>query len=222
MSVTPLHKPANQPVYLASAYKRLSAHERAFVDSVIEAFRDEAERRNDRISLMLHEPVPQHIVDRAGDLLERVTVTAAIAERVSEIAAEEELTPGRWLREVRSLAFSNIGNYMRMETDDFGNDYPVFDFARCTPEQLAAVKSIKVKMSGNADGLSRANKVEIDFTLHDKQAALTTLGKYMGMVEPDNPHWRADVARTSAPALGKDASAEQAGDAYAAYLESHE
>src|SRR5690606_26296297 len=103
--------------------------------------------------------------------------------------------------------------------DDFGNEYPVFDFASCPPEQMAAIKSIKVKMSGNGDGLTRANKVEIDLTLHDKQAALTTLGKYMGMVEPDNPHWRADVARLNAPTLGKDATVEQAGDAYAAYLE---
>lgn len=219
MTVTPLHKPdSKRPVYLASAYKRLNAHERSFVDSVIDAFRKEAERRNDRISLMLQEPVPQHIVDRAGDLLERVTVTAAIAERVAEIAAEEELTPGRWLREVRALAFSNMGNYMRFEQDDFGNEYPVFDFAKCTPEELSAIKSIKVKMSGNGDGLTRGNKIEIDFTLHDKQAPLTMLGKYMGMVEPDNPHWKADMARTAVPSLPPGATTQQAGDAYAAMI----
>lgn len=218
MSVTPLHKHATQPVYLASAYKRLNAHERVFVDSVIESFRAEAERRNDRISIVAREPIPMHIVERAGDLLERITVHSAIMERVAEIAADEELTPGRWLREVRALAFSNMGNYFRVETDAMGNEYPVFEFAKCTPEQLSAIKSIKVKMSGTGDGMSRASKVEIDFTLHDKQAPLVTLGKYMGMVEPDNPHWRADVARAAAPPLAAGATTQEAGDAYAAAL----
>lgn len=196
----------------ASAYRQLNPAERSFVDAVVGEFQQEAERTNERISLALQRAIPAHIIERSRGLLERPMVTAAITERVNEIAAAQELTAQRMVREMMAVAFSSMGHYMQVGDDGA----PVFDLARCTPEQLAAIKSIDMEEVG--DGFTRPRKVKFKIQLHDKLAGMKMLGEYMGLLESDNPHWRADAARTNAPPLPAGATPQQAGDAYAAMI----
>lgn len=200
-------------VIFASAYRQLLPAERSFVDSVVTEIDRAAARQGERISLALHRPIPAPLVERSRGLLERPMVTAAITERINEIAAAQELTVQRMVREMQSVAFSSMGDYMHIEDDGT----PVFDLTRCTPEQLSAIKSIDVEESG--DGLSRPLKRKFRVVLHDKLAGMKMLGQYMGILEPDNPHWRADQARIAHPNLPPGATPQQAGDAYAAMID---
>ncbi len=208
-------------IIFASAYRQLAAAERAFVDGVIIEFERLADRNKERIALMLNRPIPAAIVERSRGMLDRPMVRAAISERVNEISAANDLTVQRMVKEMMSIGFSSIGNYMTVEEDLDGEGQivstPVFDLARCTPEQLAAIKSIDVEESG--DGLSRPVKRKIKITLHDKVAGLKMLGEFMGMLASDNPYWRASTARDAMPVLPAGATAAEAGDAYAAMID---
>ena len=199
------------PIIFASAYKQLIPVERQFVDLVVTELENAAHRAGERIIVALHKPIPDQLVERANGLLERALVRAAISERVSQIAADQDLTVQRWVREVSAVAFSNMGNYMHI--DDEG--VPVFDMTRCAPEHMAAVKSIECEETG--DGFTRPIKRKMKVVLHDKIAGMNMLGKYMGALSDDNPHWRSEMAKAQ-PTIPEGASIEEAGDAYAEYL----
>lgn len=177
------------PISFASAYRQLRPHEKAFVDSYVASVERESNRRGERISLALHRAIPADVVEASRGLLDRPMVRAAIAERITDIAAQNELTPHRVIKEWMGIAFSSVGDYMEIGEDG----QPWFDLTKCTPEQLAAIKSIKIEEQG--DGLSRPKKRKFEFVLHDKIAGLDALAKYMGLQQPDNPHWRMENAR---------------------------
>ena len=102
---------------------------------------------------------------------------------VRELQEELELSVYKTLKELRSLAYSNIGNYMKVAEDG----QPYFDLATCTPEQLAAIKSIEIE---EKPGAARKFK----FVLHDKVAALDKTMKYQGLL--DDEHWRSENAKS--------------------------
>jgi hypothetical protein len=81
-----------------------------------------------------------------------------------------------------------------------------------------AHQSLSIDVEEVGDGLARSSKRKIKITLHDKLGGMKMLGEYMGILEPDNPHWRQDIA-TTAPTLPPGASAQEAGDAYAAMID---
>ena len=56
----------------------------------------------------------------------------------------------------------------------------VIDLSACTPEQLDRLKNTEVSMGDDW----------IKFKLHDKQKALETLARYMGMIVPERKSWR--------------------------------
>lgn len=193
----------------ASAYRQLTPAERAFVDQCVAEMENAAHRAAERISAALNRPIPVEIVERSRGMLERPMVTAAITERVMELSARRELTIERMISEMMAIAFSSLGNYMTVDEDGT----PIFDLARCTPEQLAAIKQIDVEETG--DGFTRPIKRKFKITLHDKIAGMKMLGEYMGILQPDNPHWQAERARAATPMLPPGSTAQQAGDAYA-------
>lgn len=199
----------NAPVTMisfASAYRQLRPVEKAFVDAYVSQVEREAVRANERISLALHRPVPADVVAAAGGMFERPLVCAAITERINDIAAASELTAHRVLKEYMAIGFASIGDYM--ELDEVG--MPIFNLASCTPEQLAAVKSIKVEET------TRSRKIEV--TLHGKIDALNKLAEHMGLLERDNPVWRADQARPITPPIAANSSVEDAAELYARTL----
>ncbi len=201
-------------ISFASAYRQLAPAQKAYVDAYVTNAEREATRRHERISLTLHRPISEAEYEASRGMLDNAVVRAAIAERINQIAADSELSVHRVIKELMAMAFSNIDDYQ--ETDAMGERY--FDFAKCTPEQMSAVKAYKIDQNG--DGFSRPTRKKVEVVLYDKQAALKMLGDYMGMLNPDNPFWRMEQARnvTEAPRLPSHMSVEAAGDLYAAMI----
>ena len=191
----------NQIVEFSSAYRQLRPSERTFVDGYVSDLETKAVRTGEKLHMLLTRPI--QVDDRSAEYLGLSLVRAAIAERVRELQEEMELSVYKTLKELRSLAYSNIGNYMEIGEDG----QPYFDLARCTPEQLAAVKSIEIEERPN---MSRKFK----FVLHDKVAALDKTMKYQGLLDDD--HWRSENAKTvKAETLTADATDDEAADLYA-------
>lgn len=191
----------NHVVEFSSAYRQLRPSERTFVDGYVSDLETKAVRTGEKLHTLLLKPV--EVDERSSEYLGLSMVRAAIAERVRELQEETELSVYKTLKELRSLAYSNIGNYMEIQEDG----QPYFDLARCTPEQLAAVKSIEIEEKPN---MARKFK----FVLHDKVAALDKTMKYQGLL--DDEHWRAENAKAAkVPALTVDAGDDEAAELYA-------
>jgi hypothetical protein len=197
-----------------SAYRQLSPAQRAFVDGAITSIEDAANRAKERISLALNRPIPAHIVDKSGGMLDNPLVCAAITERITAIAAEQELTAARLIKELMAISTANINNFIEFDPD---TEAPTFTLHNATPDQMAAIKSIEVETNG--DSLTRGSRAKIKLTFHEKLPAIKMLGEYIGLWSGDNPHFRAEQARaTDKSALPQDASVEQVADEYQRYL----
>jgi hypothetical protein len=189
----------------ASAYRQLTPAEKAYVDAYVQQVERDSMRAGERVSLALMRPIPAETVEASRGLLTRPMVVAAITERINEIAAANELTAHRVVKEVMNIAFASVGDYMEIGQDG----QPWFDLTRCTPEQLAAIKTIKIEEN------PRGGR-KFEFVLHDKLGAIDKLMRYMGMLENDNPHWRAETARpVNTAALPSNVTEDGAADAYA-------
>ena len=191
-------------VEFTSAYRQLRPSERTFVDGYVSDLENQSVRTGEKLSVLLMQPV--NVDDRSARFLALDIVRAAITERVRELQEEMELNVYKTLKELRSLAYSNIGNYMKVDDDN----HLTFDFTRCTPEQMAAVKTFKVKQRQTQMGPVQ----EIEFTLHDKVAALDKVMKYQGLL--DDEHWRAENAKAVKDGtLTAEASDDEAAELYA-------
>lgn len=198
----------------ASAYRQLQPAQRAFVDAAVSAIEDIAHRQKERISLALNRPIPSEIVARSGGMLENPLVCAAITERITALAAEQELTAARLIKELMAISTANINNFIEFDPD---TGLPMFDLQNATPEQMAAIKSVEVETNG--DSLQRGSKSKIKLTFHEKLPAIKMLGEYIGLWSGDNPHFRAEQARaTDKSALPDTATPEQAAEEYQRYL----
>lgn len=181
------------------------------MDSYVQDCEREANRVGERISLTLHRAIPAAVIAASDGMLERPMVLAAIAERIAQIAADSELTAPRVIKELMAIAFSSVGDYMTIGEDGS----PYFDFSRCTPEQLSAIASIEIDEQAGRYGPTRKFK----FKLHDKLSGIDKLARYMGLLDPDNPHWRADQPRNVTPAaLPGSIGVDGAADRYAAMI----
>lgn len=205
---------STEPLVFTSAYRQLNSVERAYVDGYIQRIERDADRNNEPISHSLYRAIPDHVIRQSRGMLDKPMVRAAITERINNIAASNELSQQRVIREMGNLAFSNMGKYLQFGQDVFDPEtgttkrgQPYFDLTGCTPEDLSAIKSIKVKESG--DGMSRPIKREMEITLHDKVVPLHKLAEYMGLTTPDNPHWRQMSAK---PADAAQATGDAADD----------
>lgn len=212
--VNAMNAVVTQPISFASAYRQLTPPQKAFVDAYVADLERQAARNNERISLALYRTIPANVVEASRGMLDSPLVRAAITERINEIAAASELTVHRVVKELMGVAFASVGDFMEVGEDG----QPYFDLTRATPEQLAAIKSIKIEETG--DGLSRPKKRKFEFQLHDKLAGIKMLAEYMGLLQAENPHWRADNARPvgQRAVLPADASVEAAGDMYSAMI----
>ena len=194
-----------------SAYRQLRAPEKAFVDGYVADVANEAQRRGERLSLALYRAIPADTVEASRGMLEKPLVLAAITERITQITADSELSVPRVVREVCAIAFSNMENYVTIGEDG----KPSFNLENVTTEQWAAVQSLDIEMDPRNPFLIRSFKLR----LHPKMTGIDMLAKYTGMMEPDNPHWRADNARpVGDAALPASTSVDAAADRYAAMI----
>lgn len=205
-----------EPMIIKSAYCQLSAVERDFVDGYIKEIERRAGYANQPIDVF-GKSIPADLYARARGLLDRALVLAAISERVRTIAEQSDLTPWRIMKELQNVAFANMGDYTSITANLSGQVERVIDLADCTPDMLAAIKTIKVKE------LPQGGR-QIEVGLYDKLTALRTLMQMMGMLEPDNPYWsqleqRRKQQIETAATIDATATEQEAGDRYQAVIE---
>lgn len=204
----------------SSAYTQLTPTERAFVDAIVAEMQAVADRAERPLSTYLREgfEAPPQIAARdSRQLLTRERVRAATWERLTDLARSGDLTQARWERAGMARAFSNIRNYIK--EDDDGRPY--FDLTRCTPEEMSAIKSLKIKQGGRRDNDSlfdQPAKMEIEITLHDPLPYWKTLGESAGYVGSGNMVLQGD-RQAPPPRVTQTDSVETAGERYAAMLE---
>ena len=192
-------------ISFASAYRQLRPAEKAFVDAYVADAERVAARNNERISLTLYRAIPAQVIEASRGMLDKPLVVAAISERITDLAAQSELTVHRMVKEMMGIAFSSVGDYMLVGEDGM----PWFDLTKATPEQLAAIQSIEIEET------PRTGSRKFKFKLHDKLGGMKMLAEYMGLLERDNPHWRAEQARpTQQGALPSSTTVDAAADMY--------
>lgn len=198
---------AMQPIMFASAYRMLSPSEKAFVDDYVAQVERAADKAGEQISLALYRPIPPALVEVSGGLLTRPMVLAAISERITQIAADTELTDRRIVKELTNIAFSNMNDYLEIDPI---SGRPVYDLSSCTPEQMAAVKSIKHKVTS-------LGAEEFEFVTHDKLKALDMLARIRGLLTEDNAYMVSErkQKRDAQHLIDK---RDDASEAYAAFI----
>ncbi len=114
----------------------------------------------------------------ANRLLTNTYVAVAIGEAQRKRSERTAITADMVVREYTKLAFASIADVVSW---DRGGVY-VRPSAELAPEVLASVAAVKIKRRRETDAEGRAWDVEeIEVKLHDKQRALDSLAKHLGM-----------------------------------------
>lgn len=201
-------------INLQSAYKQLKPTERLFVDAYLVDLENDAVAAGKRVKEFMSSGgsrtrSAKYIADR---MMQKPLVQAAIAERIDQMSEALNINAAKVLAEVTNIAMASIGNYMRVD----GMGMPVFDLTTATPEQLAAVKKIKITESVSQNGGT------FEFELHPKMQALDMLMKFFGLYGEDNMQ-KVVPANTAAqqPKISQQQTVSQAAELYARTLRGH-
>jgi phage terminase small subunit len=121
---------------------------------------------------------------KSGAVKARQPHIIARVRQIQEVALQAtQLDVRRVVDEFSKIAFANMLDYTKV--DDDGN--LLLDMKQMTREQAAAIGEVTQDrlVRSNRDGTSEVT-YKTKFKLHDKQTALTQLGRYMGMFKEDN------------------------------------
>ncbi|MBO7735269.1 MAG: terminase small subunit [Methanobrevibacter sp.] len=171
-------------IYPTRAYDLLTDSEREAVDSYVEFAVRQQRARHQRILAALNVPIPSEYIRRSRQALNRPVLRAAIAERITEIAAEADISPDRALHEYATVAFSDITDYLQ---PGLYGEPQLKDIHEIPPSKAGAIKSIECQPGHMG--------TRWKITLHDKLPALKTLTDLMGMTAPERPPVLADYAK---------------------------
>lgn len=115
---------------------------------------------------------------RAGHrFLQMPSVKAELAKRREVIADRYAVSADRIVRELATIAFANMQDYMEAGPD--GD--PHLSFADLTREQAGALAEMTVEDFVDGRGEDARDVRRVKFKLHDKLAALAHLGKHLGL-----------------------------------------
>lgn len=170
-----------------TAYSLLDAQEREAVDNYVNYAIAEQNRLRERIVHALYKQIPSEYIRRSRDALYRPLVRAAVAEKLSQAARDQDISPDRVIREHAGIAFSDISDYL--EDAGFG-EMRVKNLSQIPISKRGAVKSIESKPSPFG--------LHTKVVLHDKLLSLKVLGELMGIVAPDKPPVLGEYARPPA------------------------
>ena len=108
-------------------------------------------------------------------LLANADVQQAISEARAQLAEREQVTPERIVSELASIAFSDLGDYFRLD----GKNASI-DFSNHPIGATKALESITVDeyVEGRGDNAQNVRRIRV--RLHDKRAALVDLAKTLG------------------------------------------
>lgn len=122
-------------------------------------------------------------VNYARDYINRPHVRAEIMRQVRDQHYDPNITPGRVINEIATIAFANIWDYCEIETNEFGGQE-----LRLLESYRTANGSPKPRLLGAAVKALKQNKRgEVSVQLHEKSWALNVLAKWMGMVSEKSP-----------------------------------
>ncbi len=196
-------------VDFAPAYRQLQPLERQFVDAYVSDVERIAGMTGQRLVAVLQRPLPPDLDQRSRGMLARPMVRAAISDRVRELSEVMEVSAYRTIKELKSLAYSNMADFIETGMDGKAN---FVDFTTLTREQMASVQSIKIE-----DNPKTGRKVQLQ--LHPKLGSLETLMKYQGLLTDDNPHYKQTLeTEKTIDQLPANVSDDMAADTYARTL----
>jgi phage terminase small subunit len=123
--------------------------------------------------------------------LNRPDVQAYLDQRREELLAQSKDMQTRVLEELESMAFANIGDFIRIDEDG----RPIVDFSTATPDQLRAITSVASKRTTRRDKDGGETETdEVRFNMADKYRGLELLGKHVGMFKEAEQRIVVDVA----------------------------
>lgn len=188
---------------LVSAYKQLAPIERVFVDAFVSDIQADATAAGRKVIDFVREyggRTGKSARYYADKIMSRPMVQAAIEERVTRITEQLEITAYKVVKEVAIIAQSSITEYYDIDPQ---TGYMQLALHKCTPDQLRAIKSIKIRETNSG----RTEEIE----LHPKMQALDMLFKYMGLYGEDNTQrFGAIIDGDKQPAKGIPANASTA------------
>lgn len=197
--------------YAPNAYVRLRPEEKLFVEAYLSTLASSAAAAGKAIVDMLGSKHEIDNTSRAAALLQRPAVKQAIFQRAREMSAKFEISTDRLLKEVASIAFANMANYVHIGADG----EPVIDLSNCTYEQMSAISEITVEDYTEGRGEMARDVRKIKLKLHDKQNAQDKLMKFLQLYAPERHEVNINV---KAQNITVDMTPEQLADIYKAKL----
>lgn len=118
---------------------------------------------------------PKRASEIGYQLLQKTTVSKAIAEAMAERSKRTGISQDRILREYARIGFAKITDFV--EWDDFGSIRikPSSEISEDDAAAIAEVTETEIELPSG--GIKRVRKIK----LHDKCPALEKLGKHLGM-----------------------------------------
>ena len=115
----------------------------------------------------------------ASQLLSNPKVQKLIRQLQTKRADKLELKADQVIEEIRRLAFSNMGDYTRVDADGKA----VLDMSAITRDQFAAVQEIREDTAGGSGDGERKLVIRTTLKLADKTKNLELLGRHLGMFQ---------------------------------------
>lgn len=117
--------------------------------------------------------------ERASKLLTLPNVIAEVKRLQEAILKRNHISADAVIAELAKIGFHNVQDFISK-----GNE--VRDLTTIPREHAASVSSIRVTERKIGTGKTAVKETTTAFKLHDKRAALETLGKHLGIFEKDN------------------------------------
>jgi len=137
---------------------------------------------------------PKTANEQATRLLAKVSVKSEVTKLSKQVAKRNNLTSDRLVREYKSLAYSNITNYL----DENGNI--ALHQLKTLPKHLsAAIESVQTSTTTNPK--TGEVTVHVKIKLYSKTTALEAIAKHLGWFEKDNLQQPASVINIQPPVI---------------------
>ena len=120
---------------------------------------------------------PRTAYSQGQRLLKHVEVADAIARAMRDRAERARLKADDVIAEYRRIAFANILDFIRVQSD--GN--VIVDLSQLTRDQAAALTEISIDDCVEERGPDTRRAKRVRIKLADKRAALSDLGRHLGM-----------------------------------------
>jgi phage terminase small subunit len=119
---------------------------------------------------------PRTAQQQSSDLLLKLVIRDYIDQRLAEQSARTGINSERILREYARMGFARVPDIVDTTTGKVKENL--------SPDDAAAISSIKIKTFESDNGFS----TECEVKIHDKQKALQRLEKYQGLTKQEDEH----------------------------------